>query len=144
MLELEAMIIALQDSRFENIWKPLFVEAGEIYFLGGGSGYISYAKEGADEAHSYYLRLLLEFGFVGLCFFIAICHLAVLKTSQLVKNYSISIECKKRYISYAGVVIFGLIMSLTQEGVYSIKIAIPFFMALGLIFSRRVSEERKF
>ena len=123
---------SLDNSRLEVIWKPLFEHFLQNPIIGYGKGRIGDLIYIVDEAHNYLLRISVEGGLVALSVFLlfilnffktayALFRKTVLKEHQLIALYSLSVAT------------ITLIVSQVQDALYSSKIAIPFYLCVGLI-----------
>jgi O-antigen ligase len=123
---------ALTEVREKGIWEPLWHSFLENPILGYGKGGVGELLYNFDEAHNYYLRLLIETGILGTSFFILFL-IYLTKTSFRLLNHA---QTKENYIIALNMLMVTLVLcivSFGQDGFYSSKLAIPFYINVGLI-----------
>lgn len=123
---------ALTEVREKGIWEPLWHSFLENPILGYGKGGVGELLYNFDEAHNYYLRLLIETGILGTGFFILFL-IYLTKTSFHLLNRA---QTKENYIIALNMLMVTLVLcivSFGQDGFYSSKLAIPFYINVGLI-----------
>lgn len=123
---------ALYSTRRDGIWTPLWHSFLENPIFGYGKGNIRELIGTFDEAHNHYLRLLTETGIIGAVLFILFLAYLI-KTSFLLLNRHIGKESYVISLNMLMVTAIICIVSITQDGFSASKLAIPFYINVGLI-----------
>jgi len=139
-LEADAVEHSLADVRGLLIWLPLWQSFLSNPFIGYGKGSVRDLIVVFDEAHNYYLRILIEAGIAGMILFLIFIYL-VYKTS--IDTFNKSGAKKFRLIGLYVILACVLVgvASIGQDTLYSSKVAIPFYFCIGLlnyIYSREM------
>lgn len=124
---------AISNVRWEYIWSPLLSSVIEKPILGHGKGSVGNLLINYDEAHNYFLRILVETGLLGLIAFGLFLFILCYKAIRLYKNDSGKIIYKFVSISVLIIIMLACISSLAQDALYSAKIGIAFYFIIGLM-----------
>jgi len=123
---------ALTEVRNEGIWKPLWYSFLENPIIGYGKGSVFQLLGNFDEAHNYFLRILIETGVIGTAFFLLFLFY-LLRTAFMLIGRT---RDRAVYILALNMIMTTVVLcmvSMGQDGFYSSKLAIPFYMNVGLI-----------
>jgi len=123
---------ALTEVRNEGIWKPLWHSFLENPVIGYGKGSVFQLLGDFDEAHNYFLRIMIETGVIGTAFFLLFLFY-LMKTSF---DFIGRTRDRAVYVLALNMIMFTVVLclvSMGQDGFYSSKLAIPFYMNVGLI-----------
>ena len=128
----DLMTRSIDDVRSELIWKPLikYIQASPL--IGYGKGSIGWLIGTFDEAHNYFLRMLVETGFLGTTPYILFLFSLASGTVALYRS-NLSKEFLLVTLNMLVILVISLVVSLVQDALYSSKIAIPFYIYVGLV-----------
>lgn len=132
---------ALESNRVNRIWRPLFSYFLEQPISGYGKGHIGQLLFTHDEAHNYFLRILVESGIFAATFFV------LFLISMLVVSVKIYLRTSKRelVIVTCGVILVGLnitILAMGNDILNTSAIAIAFYISVGCLNVAWLQERR--
>jgi hypothetical protein len=132
-LQADVAMSALEKVRSENVWKPLLRHFIESPILGFGKGNIREIHISFDEAHNYYLRVLLETGFVGFVLFMLFLFF-VIKTILRMLISSLRKDENDLFVIICAMGLLNiLILALANDVLNSSLIAIIFYSIVGSV-----------
>jgi hypothetical protein len=119
-------------TRFEK-WQPVIDSFSPTILFGYGKGSLPYVA-GVEEAHNFYLRILVETGVIGLIMFIAVLVHVIITGVHI---YNRSVDPVLRTVGIAGVcaTVSLAIVAVVQDAFINVKLAESYWLVVGAVGS---------